>query len=76
VGREFGLSDSQLSARFFGMQPQIGESSPGFVLRVEQERRSINANEEATLHCFTGRLDAVMQGELEMLRRTKVTLQG
>lgn len=76
VGKEFGLSSSQLSARFFGLHPQGGESSPSFVLRVEQERRSIAANEEATLHCFKGRLDVAMQREMESVRRTKVTLQG
>jgi hypothetical protein len=53
-----------------------GESSASFVLRVEQERRSINAKEDATLHCFLGRLDEAMRGDLEAVRRTKVTLQG
>lgn len=76
MGKEFGLSSSQLSAKFFGLYPSTGESSPQFVLRVEQERRSIAANEEATLHCFKGRLDAGMQREMEAVRRTKVTLQG
>jgi hypothetical protein len=60
IGKEFGLSSSQLSARYFGMKPQAKESSASFVVRVEQERRSIAANEEATLHCFIPHLDREM----------------
>ena len=60
VSKEFGLSESQLNARYFGLKPQAKESSASFVLRVEQERRSIAANEEATLHCFVTRLDFPM----------------
>jgi hypothetical protein len=46
------------------------------VLRVEQERRSIAANEEATLHCFVSKLDHAMQVDLEAVRKTKLALQG
>ena len=35
IGKEFGLSSSQLSARYFGMKPQTKESAASFVLRVE-----------------------------------------
>ena len=60
MGKEFGLSQSQLNAKYFGLTPQAKESSASFVLRVEQDRRSIAANEEATLHCFVPKLDYAM----------------
>ena len=76
VSGDFGLSSDQLNARFFGLYPKEGERSAQFVLRVEQQRRQINANEEATLHCFKVRLDWAMQQELEMARKAKLTVTG
>lgn len=58
------------------MKQKIKESSASFVLRIEQERRSLAANEEATMHCFITKLDAAMQGDLEVVRKTKATLHG
>jgi hypothetical protein len=43
------------------------------VLRVEQGRRARGVAEEATLHCFKGKLDWATQAELEQLRRTKLS---
>jgi hypothetical protein len=60
VSKEFGLSESQLKARYFGLKPQAKESLASFMLRVEQERHSTMANEEETLHCFVSRLDYAM----------------
>ena len=56
VNLEFGLSKGQLSARFFALTPNPGEDSASFVIRVEQERRAVQVNEQATLHCFKTKL--------------------
>jgi hypothetical protein len=58
------------------LRPVAKESSQSFILWVEQERRSLGANEEATLHCFVPKLDHAMQTALENLRATKAALQG
>jgi hypothetical protein len=58
------------------MKPRAKESSASYVLRIEQERRSLAANEEATLHCFISKLDTAMQMDLEVVRKTKATLHG
>jgi hypothetical protein len=52
------------------------ESLASFVLRIEQKRHSLAANEEATLHCFVSKLDTAMQTDLEAVRKTKATLHG
>ncbi len=58
VDRDFGLSDDQLRERFFGMTHGAQESDASFILRVEQQRRSIGAPADATLHCFKAKLEA------------------
>jgi hypothetical protein len=76
VSNDFGLSEAQLNARFFGMYPKEGEASANFVLRVEQQRRQLDAHEDATLHCFKARLDPHMQHEVEVARKAKLAANG
>ena len=76
VSTGFGLSQSQLNARYFGLRPLAKESSESFILRVGLEQRSHGANEDATMHCFVPRLDHAIQTSLEHIRATKAALQG
>jgi hypothetical protein len=52
------------------------ESSPSFVLRVEQERRAIAEHEGATLHYTWPKLDTGMQRELAGVLGPVRVLQG
>ena len=76
MNNEFGLSPSQLNSRYYGLRPKLKETSASFILRVEQERRTLGANEEATMHCFVPKLEHAMQVLLQNLRDTKADLQG
>jgi hypothetical protein len=58
VSGEFGLSMEQLSARYYALTPRAGEGTAEFVIRVEQQRRTLEMDEVATLHCFLPRLSA------------------
>jgi hypothetical protein len=74
VNADFGLSEAQLSARFYAMRPAANEDSYAFIIRVEANRRTVGANEEATLHCFLPKLCTATQEHLERVRSTKAML--
>ncbi len=76
IDSDFGLSQTQLNERFFSMAQAPGEDGASFILRVEQQRRSIGASAETTLHCFRAKLDATWAAEVEGMRRTKLALNG
>ncbi len=72
VEEAFGMTQQQLEDTFFALEPEQGEASAAFVMRVERERRSLGIDPNQAYHAFAKRfLDENLKAQLDQVRWAK-----